>query len=104
TKGRVPGLLTNQIDTAILHDDQVLVAKKKKTVLNILDNFWEPLPNWFNSPYIAPEKEIASNRQLYIDIMAALIKANRYIYNNKSKTVEIATKYTQQDSDVIDQT
>jgi len=104
TKGRVPGLLSNQIDTAILHVDQALVAKKKKPDLNILVNLWEPLPKWLYAAYIAPEKEIASNRQLYVDIMAALIKANRFIYNNKSKTVEIATKYTQQDSDVIAQT
>jgi NitT/TauT family transport system substrate-binding protein len=104
TKGRVPGLLTNQIDTAILHVDQAIVAKKKKPELNILVNLWEPLPKWLYAAYIAPEKEIASNRQLYVDIMAALIKANRYIYNNKAKTVEIATKYTQQDSDAVAQT
>ncbi len=104
TKGRVPGLLTNQIDTAILHVDQAIVAKKKKPELNILVNLWEPLPKWLYAAYIAPEKEIASNRQLYIDIMAALIKANRYIYNNKAKVVEIATKYTQQDGDAVAQT
>jgi NitT/TauT family transport system substrate-binding protein len=104
TKGRVPGLLTNQIDTAILHVDQAIVAKKKKPELNILVNLWEPLPKWLYAAYIAPEKEIASNRQLYVDIMAALIKANRYIYNNKARTVEIATKYTQQDSDAVAQT
>jgi hypothetical protein len=46
TKGRVPGLLSNQIDTAILHVDQALVAKKKKPELNILVNLWEPLPKW----------------------------------------------------------
>jgi len=104
TKGRVPGLLTNQIDTAILHVDQAIVAKKKKPELNILVNLWEPLPKWLYAAYIAPEKEIASNRQLYVDIMVALIKANRFIYNNKAKTVEIATKYTQQDSDAVAQT
>jgi len=104
TKGRVPGLLTNQIDTAILHVDQAIAAKKKKPELNILVNLWEPLPKWLYAAYIAPEKEIASNRQLYIDIMAALIKANRYIYNNKAKVVEIATKYTQQDADAVGQT
>src|SRR5215467_10127041 len=104
TKGRVPGLLANQIDTAILHVDQAIVAKKKKPDLNILVNLWEPLPKWLYAAYIAPEKEIANNRQLYIDLMAALIKANRYIYNNKAKVVEIATKYTQQDSDVVGQT
>jgi len=104
TKGRVPGLLTNQIDTAILHVDQAIVAKKKKPELNILVNLWEPLPKWLYAAYIAPEKEIVSNRQLYVDIMAALIKANRYIYNNKARTVEIATKYTQQDSDAVAQT
>jgi len=36
--------------------------------------------------------------------MTALIKANRYIYNNKARVVEIATKYTQQDSDAVTQT
>jgi len=104
TKGRVPGLLSNQIDTAILHVDQALVAKKKKPELNILVNLWEPLPKWLYAAYIAPEKEITANRQLYIDIMTALIKANRLIYNNKAKTVEVASKYTQQDAEVVAQT
>jgi NitT/TauT family transport system substrate-binding protein len=104
TKGRVAGLLTGQIDTAILHVDQALVAKKKKPDLNILVNLWEPLPKWLYAAYIAPEKEIAGNRQLYVDIMTALVKANRFIYKDKAKTVEIATKYTQQDSDVVAQT
>ena len=79
-------------------------GKKKKTDLNILVNLWEPLPKWLYAAYIAPEKEIGSNRQLYVDIMAALIKANRFIYNNKAKTVEIATKYTQQPADVVSET
>ncbi len=104
TKGRVAGLLTGQIDTAILHVDQALVAKKKKPDLNILVNLWETLPKWLYAVYIAPEKQIAENRQLYVDMVAALIKANRFMYNNKAKTVEIATKYTQQDSDVVSQT
>jgi ABC-type nitrate/sulfonate/bicarbonate transport system substrate-binding protein len=104
TKGRVPGLLSGQIDSAILHVDQALVAKKKKADLNILVNLWETLPKWLYAAYIAPEKEISSNRQLYVDIMAALIKANRFMYNNKPKTVEIVTKYTQQDAEVVAQT
>lgn len=104
TKGRVAGLLSNQIDTAILHVDQAIVAKKKKPELNILVNLWEPLPKWLYAAYIAPEKEIVGNRQLYIDIMTALVKANRFIYSNKAKTVEIAVKYTQQDADAIGQT
>ncbi|HEU4638178.1 MAG TPA: ABC transporter substrate-binding protein [Candidatus Binatia bacterium] len=104
TKGRVAGLLSGQIDSAILHVDQAIVAKKKKADLNILVNLWEPLPKWLYAAYIAPEKEIAGNRQLYVDIMAALVKANRFIYSNKAKTVEIAVKYTQQDADAIGQT
>jgi NitT/TauT family transport system substrate-binding protein len=104
TKGRVAGLLTGQIDTAILHVDQALVAIKKKPDLRILVNLWEPLPKWLYAAYIAPEKEIASNRQLYIDIMTALVKASRFIYKDKTKTVEIAAKYTQQEADVVAQT
>ena len=104
TKGRVAGLLSGQIDTAILHVDQAIVAKEKKADLNILVNLWEPLPKWLYAAYIVPEKEIKENRQLYIDIMTALVKANRFIYNNKAKTVEIAVKYTQQDADAVAQT
>ena len=36
--------------------------------------------------------------------MTALVKANRFIYNNKAKVVEIAVKYTQQDADAVAQT
>jgi hypothetical protein len=34
----------------------------------------------------------------------ALIKANRFIYKNKGKAVEIAAKYTKEDPDVVAQT
>jgi len=104
TKGRIPGLLSGQIDTAIMHVDQAIVAKKKKNDLNILVNLWEPLPKWLYAVYIAPEKEIKENRQLYIDIMTALVKANRFIYNNKAKVMEIAVKYTQEDAEAVSQT
>jgi NitT/TauT family transport system substrate-binding protein len=104
TKGRVAGLLAGQIDTAILHVDQAIVAKKKKAEFNILVNLWETLPKWLYAAYIAPEKEIKENRQLYIDIMTALVKANRFIYSNKAKTVEISVKHTQQDADTVVQT
>ena len=60
TKGRVAGLLSGQIDTAILHVDQALVAKRKKPDLNILVNLWEPLPKWLYAVYIAPQKEIVT--------------------------------------------
>ena len=104
TKGRVSGLLTGQIDTAILHVDQALVAKKNKPELNILVNLWEPLPKWLYAVYIAPGKQLSENRQLYVDVMSALIKANRFIYQNKAKAVEIAVKHTKADPEVVSQT
>ncbi len=104
TKGRVTGLLAGQIDTAILHVDQALVAKKKKPDLNILTNLWEPLPKWLYAVYMAPAKQINENRQLYVDILSSLIKANRFIYKEKAKTVEIAVKYTNADPEVVSQT
>jgi ABC-type nitrate/sulfonate/bicarbonate transport system substrate-binding protein len=36
--------------------------------------------------------------------MTALVKANRFMYKDKAKTIEIATKYTQQDPEVVAQT
>ena len=104
TKGRVAGLLAGQIDTAILHVDQARVAKKKKPDLNILVNLWEPLPKWLYAVYIAPGKQLSENRQLYVDTLAALIKANRFIYKDKTKAVEIGVKYTNVDPDVVAQT
>jgi NitT/TauT family transport system substrate-binding protein len=104
TKGRVAALLTGQIDTGILHVDQAIVAKKKKPDLNILVNLWETLPKWLYAVYIAPDKQIQENRELYIDLMASLIKANRFIYSNKAKVVEIAVKYTKEDADAVAQT
>ena len=104
TKGRVAALLAGQIDTAILHVDQALLAKKKKPDLNILVNLWEPLPKWLYAVYVAPEKQLKENRQLYVDILTALLKTNRFIYKDKAKAVETAAKYTKEDPDVVAQT
>jgi ABC-type nitrate/sulfonate/bicarbonate transport system substrate-binding protein len=81
-----------------------IVGRRSNPILNILVNLWETLPKWLYAVYIAPEKQIQENRQLYIDLITALIKANRFLYNNKAKVVEIAVKYTQQDADAVAQT
>src|SRR5262245_60435998 len=52
------------------------------------------------SPLIIRKGEGKKTRSTW----TSLIKANRFIYNNKSKMVEIATKYRQQDSDAVSQT
>ena len=79
-------MLSGQIDTAILHVDQADCCQKEKDPISIFWSiFGSRCPKWLYAAYIAPEKEIKENRQLYIDIMAALVKANRFIYNNKAK-------------------
>lgn len=52
---------------------------------------------------VAPEKKLAAEPAKYQALVRALAKANRFMYANKGRTVEIATKYTQVPRDIVEE-
>jgi len=98
----VPPLLAGQIDTAVLHVDQLMLARQKDPSFHPLVKFWELDPDQLFLVVVAPEKKLAAEPAKYQALVRALVKANRFIYANKARTVEIAVKYVKIPRDVIE--
>ncbi len=94
TAGRVPALVSGQINAHALHADQYYAALKQKPDLVVLAKMWEVAPKWWYSAFVAADDSVKKNPELYIDFMTAVLKAQRYMYDakNKAKVVEIAVK------------
>ncbi len=99
----VPPLVAGAIDTAILHVDQMIIARQKDPSLQPLVKFWELEPNQLFLVVVAQEKKLAAEPAKYQALVRALMKANRFMYANKARTVEIGVKYAQIPRDVAEQ-
>jgi NitT/TauT family transport system substrate-binding protein len=102
TGGRLPGLLTGQIDGVALHPEDVYLAKKQKPALNLLVQLVELMPNYMFNAYGASLDWIARDRALLRDTAAAMIEANRTIYTDKAKVVPIIEKATDKPKDAVE--
>jgi NitT/TauT family transport system substrate-binding protein len=101
TAGRVPALVTGQVDTGVLHVEQSLRAIKRSPNLRNLVNFWEVFPDAFYNVIVAQEKTIKQKPDLVERFVRAVIKANRYIYKNKKGTLDAAAEVTGYSTDEL---
>ena len=99
----VPPLVAGAIDTAILHVDQMALAHQKDPSLHPLVKFWELEPNQLFLVVVAQEKKLAAEPAKYQALVRALMKAGRFMYANKARTVEIGVKYAQIPRDIAEQ-
>ncbi len=94
TAGRVPALVTGQVDTGVLHVEQAIRAIKRDPNLRNLVSFWEVFPDAFYNVIVAQEKTIKEKREVVEAFVRAVMKANRYIYENKKGTLDAAAEVT----------
>ena len=102
TAGRLPGLVAGQIDGVALHPEDVYLARKQKPALNLLVQLAELMPNYMFNAYGASLDWIARDRPLLRDTAAAMIEANRMMYNDKAKVVPIIEKATGKPKDAVE--
>lgn len=93
TAGRLTNLLEGKTDTAILHVDQVHKALKENPNLNYVVKLWEADPDWWYSAFIVHKDTIKNDPDLVERFVRAIIKASRWMYQNKDKVIETALKY-----------
>lgn len=98
----VPPLLAGAIDTAVLHVDQLMMARQKDPSFHPLVKFWELEPNQLFNVFVAQEKKFAAEPAKYQALIRALAKANRFMYANKARTVDIAVKHAKLPRDVAE--
>ncbi|HZU06263.1 MAG TPA: ABC transporter substrate-binding protein [Chloroflexota bacterium] len=102
TAGRVPALVSKQIDAAILHIDQYYRAMETNPNFTVVAKLWEVLPRWWYSGYMVTEQQIRQDRQRLVDFETAIIRAGRFMYENRERTIEIGVQHTNQPRHVVE--
>ena len=101
TAGRLPGLVTGQIDGVALHPEDFFLATQKKPGIHALVDLAKVLPDFVFNSYGASSDWIARDRALLRDTAAAMIEANRIIYRDKARVVPIMVAATQKSPDAV---
>jgi NitT/TauT family transport system substrate-binding protein len=102
TAGRLPGLLTGQLDGVVLHPEDVFLAQQKKPGTHVLISLVDLLPNVTFNSYGASTDWIAKDRPLLRDTIAAMIEANRAIYREKEKVIPILMQASEKPRDAVE--
>src|SRR5262245_6363169 len=85
TAGRLPGLVTGQIDGVALHPEDFFLATQKKPGVHALLDLAKVLPDFVFNSYGASSDWIARDRALLRNAAAAMIEANRIIYRDRPR-------------------
>ncbi|MFN3657036.1 MAG: ABC transporter substrate-binding protein [Pseudolabrys sp.] len=88
----VPALVANQVDTAILHVEQEMLAKSKVPNLHAVARMWELQPKTLYTFLSATEKTIKDKPAIVDAVVKANIEATRIIYTEKAKVMPIFVK------------
>ncbi len=106
TAGRVPQLIAGTVDTGVLHVDQTLTVQKRAPGIHVLVNMWDILSDYQYSVYAASTTLIQNDPATVECLVRALMRADRAMYDPamRDRIIDIATKYTKEDRDVVAQT
>jgi NitT/TauT family transport system substrate-binding protein len=99
--GYITALIGNKIDTAILHIDQAYMARTKKASLHPLVPLWEIMPSYWYGTFSTTEELLRKDSDLLARAVAAIIKAHRFMYRNKERTLDLASKHTSYPKEVL---
>ncbi|HYL89624.1 MAG TPA: ABC transporter substrate-binding protein [Burkholderiales bacterium] len=90
----VPALVANQVDTAILHVEQEMLAKEKVPSLHAIARMWELQPKQMYTYYAVKDETIKSKAAALQAFVEATIEATRIMYQDKAKVMPIMVKHT----------
>jgi ABC-type nitrate/sulfonate/bicarbonate transport system substrate-binding protein len=102
TAGRLPGLLTGQLDAVFLHPEDVYLAQKQKPGLHVLAYLSDILPQQMFNAYGAQEAWLQRDRELIRDTIASMIEANRAAYTDRAKVLPVIVKATEKPKEAVE--
>ena len=104
TAGRLPGFLAGQLDAVVAHPEDVFIAQQRKPGAHVLFPLSELVPLLAFNAYGAANDWIAKDRPLLRDTIAALIEANRAMYEGKDrdKLVPVIMEATGKPRDAVE--
>ena len=90
----VPALVADQVDTAILHVEQEMLAKEKVPSLHAIARMWELQPKQMYTYYSVKEETIKKDSAALQAFVTSVIEATRVIYTERAKVLPIMVKHT----------
>ncbi len=90
----VPALVADQVDTAILHVEQEMLAKSKVPSLHAIARMWDVQPKTLYTPAVVLEKTITGKPAALQAFVTANIEAVRVMYTDKARIMPILVKFT----------
>jgi NitT/TauT family transport system substrate-binding protein len=98
----VPALVADQIDTAILHVEQEIVAQSKVPGLHAIARLWEIQPkNLYN--VMAVSNDAVKNKSAALQaFVTGTIEATRLMYTDRAKVLPILVKHTELPKAVVE--
>lgn len=90
----VPALVANQVDTAILHVEQEMLAREKVPSLHAIARMWELQPKQMYTYYAVKDQTIQSKAAALQGFVTAVIEATRIMYTDRAKVLPIIVKHT----------
>ena len=102
TAGRLPGLVSGQLDGVALHPEDVFLAQNQKPGVHVLVTLSDLVPLYYFNAYGVSDDFLAKDRVLVRDAVASLMEANRAIYQDKAKVVPIMMQATEKPQDAVE--
>jgi ABC-type nitrate/sulfonate/bicarbonate transport system substrate-binding protein len=90
----VPALVANQVDTAILHVEQEMLAREKVPSLHAIARMWELQPKQVYNFLAVKEETIKKDRAAVQAFVKSIIEATRIIYTDRARVLPIMIKRT----------
>jgi NitT/TauT family transport system substrate-binding protein len=100
----VPALVANQVDTAILHVEQEMLAKEKVPSLHAIARMWELQPKQMYTYFAVKEETIKAKPAALQAFVNAVIEATRLIYTDRAKVLPIMIKRTGYPEKIVSET
>jgi len=90
----VPALVADQVDTAILHVEQEMIAKEKVPSLHAIARMWELQPKQMYTFYAVKDDTIKKDPAALQAFVTSVIEATRIMYSDRAKVLPIMVKHT----------
>jgi ABC-type nitrate/sulfonate/bicarbonate transport system substrate-binding protein len=102
TAGRLPGLVSGQLEGVALHPEDIYLAQQQKRGTHVLVNLADLLPLYYYNAFGVSDDFLASDRALVRDANEAMIEANRTIYQDKAHVLPILVQATEKPQDAVE--
>lgn len=101
--GYTSALVQGTIQSGILQEEQVISVLRQDSKLHVLVNFDQARPGYFYGTYVVTRAWLAGHADVVKKFLTAIVRAHRFMYQDKAATVPIVAEATGFSQPVISQ-